>query len=837
MNRRIMKPGILLSALIGLAIFYTSCQAPDSTEDKVLISVEADSSYLDFERLWVGLIDSATGDTTVLFRDSLRSFAQLRRLPVSPRPVGPVRVVIRGFAPGDTARPVFEEYRVYDLGSKSLQSRTVPLDEKSGISRPPVIDFPEIDSGAKVGDTLRFRAKASDPDGNIIGYAWFFTGSPQPDVSGTADTQAMELAAPWVFLNAGFHEAMLEVRDNTGNSVGKTIVFTVGPNHRPSIRFTFRDTILSPGDTLAFAAGLVDSGAILRSYAWDLDGDGVFAQGLVLEPGLDSLRIERVYPDTGRFQAIVKVLDGDRKEWRDTVTIRVMLSGNAFLTRLMTPTGDLAPAFSRNLDTYSMVVPFAVANLEIRLSPEDPDASILVAGSPMKAGDSTVKVSLEVGVNPIPIQVVAQNGVFQKTYTLNVSRRRNDDAALKNLEVSPGKLEPAFSPDSLVYHLTLRPDQDSLTLTPTSRDEANAEIQIEGKTLRSGTSMRGLPVSVDLDTVDIVVLAHNDTTARTYQVRVRRLPSPDATLKALGISNGALSPAFASGVTEYSVTVSNGTAGMAFQPVVNHPASKVMLMGKTLVSGTFSDTLPLEVGDNAFRLKVVAQSGDTLEYRVGVRRRSAEANLKALRVNKGTLSPVFAAVVTSYADTVSDSTLTVTALAADARVQSITIKGKETASDSARTVVALSPEANSVSITVKAEDGNEKTYSLSVFYSITFSKAIGGADTEVGRCVRQTSDGGYIVTGSTQGPMSPIVIYLLRTDSRGNVLPGWPKTFSGIEALAGLSVQQASDGGFIITGTYSYSGSYQAVYLLRTDAQGNALSGWPKIFYSPNATP
>jgi hypothetical protein len=49
----------------------------------------------------------------------------------------------------------------------------------------------------------------------------------------------------------------------------------------------------------------------------------------------------------------------------------------------------------------------------------------------------------------------------------------------------------------------------------------------------------------------------------------------------------------------------------------------------------------------------------------------------------------------------------------------------------------------------------------------------------------------------------------------------WETTFGGIDAEAGLSVQQTSDGGYIIVGeTTPYGAREQDVYLIKTDANG-----------------
>lgn len=113
-----------------------------------------------------------------------------------------------------------------------------------------------------------------------------------------------------------------------------------------------------------------------------------------------------------------------------------------------------------------------------------------------------------------------------------------------------------------------------------------------------------------------------------------------------------------------------------------------------------------------------------------------------------------------------------------------------------------------------------------------WTKTYGGTDGDYATCVRQTSDGGYIITGPTglYGE-SRGDVWLLRTDANGDTI--WTKTFGGIDNDYGNSVEQTSDGGYIITGTTDefYLGSGDLL-LIKTDALGNTL--WTKIFGGTN---
>ena len=109
-----------------------------------------------------------------------------------------------------------------------------------------------------------------------------------------------------------------------------------------------------------------------------------------------------------------------------------------------------------------------------------------------------------------------------------------------------------------------------------------------------------------------------------------------------------------------------------------------------------------------------------------------------------------------------------------------------------------------------------------------WTRTYGGGGSEVGNSVQQTSDGGFIITGSTYsfGAGSGDV-WLIRTDANGDSL--WTRTYGGSNRDAGMSVQQTADGGFVITGiTHSFGAGSGSVWLIRTDANGERL--WSRTY-------
>ena len=117
----------------------------------------------------------------------------------------------------------------------------------------------------------------------------------------------------------------------------------------------------------------------------------------------------------------------------------------------------------------------------------------------------------------------------------------------------------------------------------------------------------------------------------------------------------------------------------------------------------------------------------------------------------------------------------------------------------------------------------------SCFGLITFERVYGGAETDRAYSVQQTSDGGYIIVGETSSFPGPpdYNIWLVKTDSLGDTI--WTRSFGGYHQELGYSVQQTEDGGYILTGlTRSFGPQDSDVYLIRTDFLGDTL--WSRVY-------
>jgi len=109
-----------------------------------------------------------------------------------------------------------------------------------------------------------------------------------------------------------------------------------------------------------------------------------------------------------------------------------------------------------------------------------------------------------------------------------------------------------------------------------------------------------------------------------------------------------------------------------------------------------------------------------------------------------------------------------------------------------------------------------------------WAQTFGGTQTDAASSVQQTTDGGYIVAGyTTSYGAGGGDIWVLKLDSSGNQM--WAQTFGGTGTDAASSVQQTPDGGYIVAGdTYSYGAGVSDIWVLKLDSFGNQT--WAQLF-------
>ncbi len=111
--------------------------------------------------------------------------------------------------------------------------------------------------------------------------------------------------------------------------------------------------------------------------------------------------------------------------------------------------------------------------------------------------------------------------------------------------------------------------------------------------------------------------------------------------------------------------------------------------------------------------------------------------------------------------------------------------------------------------------------------SMQWQRFYGGDGFDYGYAVVETAGSGYAMAGTTRSSGNGSGdVYLVRADAAGNVL--WEKTFGGSGYDEGRALLQASDGGFIIAGAIESHDNGSDIYILKTDAAGNVV--WERTY-------
>jgi len=108
-----------------------------------------------------------------------------------------------------------------------------------------------------------------------------------------------------------------------------------------------------------------------------------------------------------------------------------------------------------------------------------------------------------------------------------------------------------------------------------------------------------------------------------------------------------------------------------------------------------------------------------------------------------------------------------------------------------------------------------------------WSRTYGGDIGDFGYSIQQTSDGGYIIAGFTSSfGCYGFDVYLIKTDAYGDTI--WTNTLGWSHSEGAEAVEQTPDGGYLISGYIDVSKCEENIYLVKVDANGDSV--WAKDY-------
>ncbi|TKB82851.1 MAG: cadherin-like beta sandwich domain-containing protein [Nitrospira sp.] len=432
---------------------------------------------------------------------------------------------------------------------------------------------------------------------------------------------------------------------------------------------------------------------------------------------------------------VVTALDGSQNTYVVAVR-RAAPAGNNNLQNLTVSQGTLDPVFNASTQNYTVAVATNISTVTVAAQAQDAGATVSINGSPVTSQIVTLGDAGTSGSSTsVTIIVTAPNGT-QKPYLVTVNRAApGGNNNLQSLTVSQGSLDPAFTPSHLNYTVGVATNITSVAVTAQAQD-AGASVNINGSsvtTLSVPLADAGTTGSSTL--VTVVVTAPNNN-QKTYLVTVNRAaPGGNNNLSGLVVSAGTLVPTFSASTTTYDVAAPNAPGTTTITATLSDPAATMTVNGSPTASGAPSVTIPLIVGQNSIPIVVTAPNNTQKTYIVRVTRAPAGSNnnLSGLSVSAGTLTPSFIASTTSYNVAAPNATAstTITATLADS-TSSLTINGASAISGAPSANILLAVGINAIQVVVTAQNGDPKTYTVTVNRASSADNNLSGLSVSAG---------------------------------------------------------------------------------------------------------
>ena len=388
----------------------------------------------------------------------------------------------------------------------------------------------------------------------------------------------------------------------------------------------------------------------------------------------------------------------------------------------------MTPTFDSGTFGYTAGLGGGVTRITVAATASDSKDTVSIF--PADADDQTAGHQIDVSTGANNIRVTVEDDVLEVSvnYSLVMTRAKSNDATLKALTVREGgedgalvTLSPRFAPGRTANSATVHYDVTQVTVAAT-KNESNATVTMptDDDTTEDGTQVN---LSLGSNTVTVTVTAE-DGTKRNYTITITR--NADSALKSLTAIHGSkdsisYTPTLAARTYSYTtVKLAHYVQQATVSAAARHSGATLSTTPADADGNKSGHQVDLGLGQTHVRVTVTASDGTKSTYTLSIVR-GADATLSGLRVTDGggnavTISPPFAAGVTSYTASVAKGATAATLVAsANNKYATVAITPADTDGNTSGHQATLVPGDNSFTITVTGQDNSTtKTYNLTI---------------------------------------------------------------------------------------------------------------------------
>ena len=256
---------------------------------------------------------------------------------------------------------------------------------------------------------------------------------------------------------------------------------------------------------------------------------------------------------------------------------------------------DATIDFKPELKNYIVTVPFSAKKVTITSTLTDPKSSYV-------KGYGNRTVDLKVGSNTVEIKTKAENG-SKTTYTLKITRSKNNDSSLKTLKVNEEEI--LLTSGELVYSTSVPNEITKPTITAIAND-SKAKVEID----KIEELLEGMNI------INITVTAQNGSKS-VYELTINRekIISDNSKLKSIQINNYSIN--FSPETLDYSLKLEKDVDKLDINVITDSEKANYKVIGNKDLKN-----------ESVIKIKVVAEDGvSTTTYSIKIEKEEMKLNI------------------------------------------------------------------------------------------------------------------------------------------------------------------------------------------------------------------